>query len=120
MFTLGTRASSIKELQVHGLQQGLRRRHDRHWARAGAVLVRGEMYAAAVSVAGQVFFGVSYVATMLLVLRETVTGQGTVGDVVLVLTLAVLVHQQVSVGWRCCRGSSVRLSVTPGCSGCAT
>jgi ATP-binding cassette subfamily B protein len=48
--------------------------------------------------AGQLVFAVAYILAVLLTLREAVTGRRQVGDVVLVVTLAAQVNQQVTTG----------------------
>ncbi|QFZ24291.1 ABC transporter ATP-binding protein [Saccharothrix syringae] len=98
LFRLSTQAGPVKELQLHNLQGEIRRRHVRHWAGAGRVLLKGEASAAALIAASQVAFAAAYVVAVLLVLRQAVAGDSGVGDVVLVLTLAAQVHQQVSAG----------------------
>lgn len=96
LFGLATSAQRAKEIRLSRLQPELRRRHTALWGTAGQALWRGELQAAAVGAAGQLVFGVAYVAAVLLVLRQAIAGQSGVGDVVLVIVLAVQVNQQVT------------------------
>lgn len=96
LFGLATSAQRAKEIRLSRLQPELRRRHTALWGTAGQALWRGELRAAAVGAAGQLVFGVAYVAAVLLVLRQAIAGQSGVGDVVLVIVLAVQVNQQVT------------------------
>lgn len=95
-FRLATRAESAKELRVFGLQAEVRERHERLWAAAGRTLLVGELRAASVVAAGQLVFAVAYVVSVLLVLHQAISGHARVGDVVLIITLAAQVNQQVS------------------------
>ena len=85
-----------KELRTCGLGEEVRSRLRRSWDAATAILWAGEVRADALRAAGQLAFAVAYVAATLLVLRDAVAGQRTVGDVVLVITLASQVNQQVT------------------------
>ncbi|WP_315097064.1 ABC transporter ATP-binding protein [uncultured Cellulomonas sp.] len=96
LFTLALDASAAKELRTCGLGEEVRARLGRSWDAATAVLWAGEVRADALRAAGQLAFAVAYVAATLLVLRDAVSGQRTVGDVVLVITLASQVNQQVT------------------------
>ena len=95
-FRLATRADSAKELRVFGLQAEVRERHERLWATAGRTLLVGELRGAAIVAAGQLVFAVAYVVSVLLVLHQAIAGHAQVGDVVLIITLAAQVNQQVS------------------------
>ena len=96
LFGLATDAGSAKELRVCGLGSELRARQTSSWESATATLWRGELRASVLRIAGQLVFAVAYVAATLLVVRDAVAGQRTVGDVVFVITLAAQVNQQVT------------------------
>ncbi|WP_410643344.1 ABC transporter ATP-binding protein [Amycolatopsis sp. lyj-346] len=96
LFGLATGARPAKEVRLFRLQGELRRRHTTLWHEVEAVLWRAERRAALVEAGGQLVFGVAYVGAVLLVLREAVAGHAGVGDVVLVIVLAVQVNQQVT------------------------
>ncbi|MER5261873.1 ABC transporter ATP-binding protein [Actinosynnema sp. NPDC002837] len=96
LFELVANAASAKELRVSGLQSELRSRQRRAWDEASAQLWRGERRAVVLRTSGELFFAVAYVLGTLLVLRDAVAGRRGVGDVLLVLTLASQVNQQVT------------------------
>ncbi|MDQ2586721.1 ABC transporter ATP-binding protein [Saccharothrix yanglingensis] len=96
LFGLVANPVSAKELRVSGLESEMRSRQRRAWDDASEELWRGERRAVLLRAAGQLFFAVAYVLGTLLVLREAVAGSRSVGDVLLVLTLASQVNQQVT------------------------
>ncbi len=96
VFRLATDAGPAKELRACGLGDEMYRRQRDSWNDATRVLVRGEDRSAILQVAGQVFFAIAYIGATLLVIRDVVTHQGSVGDVVLVISLASQVNQQVT------------------------
>ncbi|MEV4625131.1 ABC transporter ATP-binding protein [Micromonospora sp. NPDC049523] len=96
LFQLSTSAQFAGELRVFGLRDELLRRHTELWQGATDGLWRGHAMATWIRAAGQVVFALAYVGAVLLVVRDTIVGRRGVGDVVLVLTLAVQVNQQVS------------------------
>jgi ATP-binding cassette, subfamily B, bacterial len=98
LYTLATTAATAKELRVLRLQREIIRRQSQQWDGASRFLRGGELRATLVSSLGQLFFAVAYVGSVLLVLFESVKGHRQVGDVVLVITLAAQVNQQVTTG----------------------
>lgn len=96
LFLLASDAGPAKELRVCGLADELRARHATAWEHATATLWRGELRAGGLRVAGQLVFAAAYVGATLLVVRDAVAGRRTVGDVILVITLAAQVNQQVT------------------------
>jgi ATP-binding cassette, subfamily B, bacterial len=96
LFGLTVDAGSAKELRVAGLGDEIRSRHAALWQGTTSTLWRAELRAAVLRVAGQAVFAVVYAGATLLVVADAVRGRHTVGDVVLVIALAVLVNQQVS------------------------
>lgn len=96
LFELSNSAASAKELRTCGLGPEIRARHDRAWAKASRTLLRGEMRAVALRACGQLVFALGYVGATLLVVRDAVAGSRSVGDVVLAITLAAQVNQQVT------------------------
>lgn len=95
-FRLATEAGPAKEVRARGLGAPVRARQALSWHRATDLLVAGERRSAALQVAGQLFFAAAYIAATLLVVRNVVAGNGTVGDVVLVISLAAQVNQQAT------------------------
>jgi ATP-binding cassette subfamily B protein len=98
LLTLATSAASAKELRVWRLRDDLVERHDRVWSRGTRILWHAERRAALVQSAGQLVFAAAYVGAVLLTLRDAVAGGRSLGDVVLVITLAAQVNQQVTTG----------------------
>jgi ATP-binding cassette subfamily B protein len=96
LFHLSTSATVAGELRVFQLSRDLVARHERQWAQATKGLARGHFVATVVHSVGQVVFALAYVAAVLLVVRDAMSGRGGVGDVVLVIVLAVQVNQQVT------------------------
>lgn len=96
LFLLATDAGPAKELRVCGLTVEIRARHARSWEEATATLWSGELRASALRVVGQLVFAIAYVGATLLVVRDAVAGQRTVGDVILVISLAAQVNAQVT------------------------
>ncbi|QQQ79489.1 ABC transporter ATP-binding protein [Saccharothrix sp. 6-C] len=96
LFGLVANAASAKELRVGGLASELRSRQRRAWDDASTELWRGERRAVVLRTGGELFFAAAYVLGTLLVLRDAVAGRRGVGDVLLVLTLASQVNQQVT------------------------
>ncbi len=96
LFHLATRAGPAKELRVFRLQAELQRRYERLWDRATRALWRAELRATLLRAAGQLFFAAGYVVAVLVVVGDAINGRRTVGDVVLAITLAAQVSQQVA------------------------
>jgi ATP-binding cassette, subfamily B, bacterial len=96
LFEVATEAGSAKEVRVCGLQQEVRRRHAELWAVVTRIRWRTELAAAAFRVAGQLAFAAGYVAGVLLIVYDAMAGRRSVGDVVLVISLAAQVNQQMS------------------------
>ncbi|MGD0247871.1 MAG: ABC transporter ATP-binding protein [Candidatus Limnocylindrales bacterium] len=93
---LATSAGSAKELRVFRLQNEIRRRHRELWERVTRRLWRAQLKAMVLRAAGQLVFAGGYVAGVLLVVNDAIGGHHSVGDVVLAITLAAQVNQQVS------------------------
>lgn len=93
---VATSSSSAKEARILGAETALRRRHDRSWQQATTRLWRGQLAGAVLRALGQVSFAVAVCTAIYLVILQAVRGLVTVGDVVLVITLAVQVNVQVA------------------------
>ncbi len=96
LFRLATAAGPAKELRVFRLQDEIRRRHRELWEKTTRRLWRAQLKAMVLRAAGQLVFAAGYVAGVLLVVNDAIAGQRTVGDVVLAITLAAQVNQQVA------------------------
>jgi ATP-binding cassette subfamily B protein len=84
------------ELRVFDLEEEMRDRHARLWGDASRTLWRANTAAAMLRAAGQLVFGLAYIGAVILVIRNAVTDHRGVGEVILVITLATQVNQQVS------------------------
>ena len=96
LFRLATGAGPAKELRVFRLQSEIKRRHDELWERTTRRLWRAQLEATALRAAGQLVFAAGYVAGVLVVVSDAIAGHRSVGDVVMAITLAAQVNQQVS------------------------
>ena len=95
LFELCTAERHAGELRVFGLRREMLRRHEALWRLATRRQWRANLAATGVRAAGQLVFALAYVGTVLLLLHDAILGRRSVGDVVLVVTLAVQVNQQV-------------------------
>jgi ATP-binding cassette subfamily B protein len=96
LFTLASAASAAQEVRTYGLGAELLRRHRQASDAAHHALHTALFRSVAVSAAGWALFPLAYVAAVLLVVRETVAGRATPGDVALTLTLASAVVSAAS------------------------
>jgi ATP-binding cassette subfamily B protein len=96
LFRLATSAGPAKELRVFRLQGELRARHARLWATTTMHLWQAELRATVLRAVGQLAFAAGYVFAVLVVVDDAIAGHRSVGDVVLAITLAAQVSQQVS------------------------
>ncbi|MGC4806722.1 ABC transporter ATP-binding protein [Micromonospora sp. DT233] len=96
LFRLATQAAAGRELRVFGLEAEVRRRHRLLWQGSTRRLWRTQSAASLVRMSGQLAFAAGYVAAVLLILRDAVAGRRGAGDVILVVTIAAQVNQQVA------------------------
>jgi ATP-binding cassette subfamily B protein len=96
LFNLCTSARPAGELRVFRLQREVRRRHRELWDAVTRRLFRADLAATWIRALGQLVFALAYVGAVLLVLRDAIGGRRSVGDVVLVVTLAAQVNLQVT------------------------
>jgi ATP-binding cassette subfamily B protein len=96
LFSLLADAGPVKEVRTCGLEDEVRTRQKASWDEASRHEMRGEYKAAWLRAGGQIFFAIAYVGATLLVLRDAVLGHASVGDVLMVITLAAQVNAQVT------------------------
>jgi ATP-binding cassette, subfamily B, bacterial len=96
LLELATSASSVKEVRIFGAEGEVTRRQDAAWNEITVAVCRGQAAAAALRSVGQLIFAAAYGAAILVVLRQAAAGHATVGDLVLVITLAVQVSGQIT------------------------
>ncbi|WP_051450238.1 ABC transporter ATP-binding protein [Actinospica robiniae] len=98
LIQLATEPASVCELRIQGSAALVRRRQQTAWRESGAVLNRAGYRAAAIRSAGQLGFALAYGGAIALVVRQAVDGRVGIGDVVLLITLAVQISSQVATG----------------------
>jgi ATP-binding cassette subfamily B protein len=93
---LATSAGPAKELRVFGLQGEILARYRELWEGVTRRRWRAQIEAMLLRAGGQLVFAAGYVAGVLLVVNDAIGGHRSVGDVVLAITLAAQVNQQVA------------------------
>ncbi|MGD0832860.1 MAG: ABC transporter ATP-binding protein [Candidatus Dormibacteria bacterium] len=96
LLQLSTQASSVKELRLFGTEAELMSRQQAAWETVTRRMWRAQALAAVVKAGGQVVFAAGYGAAILLVVLQAGGGHGSIGNLVLVITLAVQVSVQVA------------------------
>ncbi|MGC4174634.1 ABC transporter ATP-binding protein [Demequina sp.] len=96
LFSLLSEPGPVKEVRTCGLESEVRERQRRAWSEVSRLEMRGEYKATVLRTIGQVFFAIAYVGATLLVVRDAINGHATVGDVLMVITLAAQVNAQVT------------------------
>jgi len=96
LLDLATRPGSVAEIKVSGAEALILDRFDQETQRALPAVAATERRAAALVAAGWLFFGLAFFAAIAFVANQALTGHGSVGQVVLVLVLAIRLNEQVS------------------------
>jgi ATP-binding cassette subfamily B protein len=96
LFHLATSAGPAKELRVFRLQGEMKRRINVLWEDTTERLWRAQLKATLLRAAGQLVFAAGYVIGVLVVVNDAIGGQRSVGDVIMAITLAAQVNQQVA------------------------
>jgi ATP-binding cassette subfamily B protein len=96
LFRLATAAGPAKELRVFGLQDEMKRRIGELWDDTTDRLWKAQLRATLLRATGQLVFAAGYVIGVLVVVNDAIGGQRTVGDVIMAITLAAQVNQQVA------------------------
>ncbi|PZG17753.1 ABC transporter ATP-binding protein [Micromonospora craterilacus] len=96
LMDLAASADAVKEIRLTGADEFLLARQDADWAATTSVLGRAHHAAAGLRALGQVIFGCAYGGTLLIVVQRAERGDASIGDVVLLVTLAVQVSTQVA------------------------
>ncbi len=89
---LASSADAVKEIRLFGADSFLRERHAQTWSATTRELWRAQLAGAALRATGQLLFALAYGGALLLILR----GGPTLGEFVLVVTLAGQIGVQVS------------------------
>ncbi|MFB7947454.1 ABC transporter ATP-binding protein [Kitasatospora phosalacinea] len=96
LLTLATSAGSVKELRLYGAERTLIQRQTANWAETSALFHRAQLRAAALRAGGQLIFATAFGAAILLVIDQAVADRANVGDLVLLIALAVQITSQVA------------------------
>ncbi|MEQ4299862.1 ABC transporter ATP-binding protein [Plantactinospora sp. B6F1] len=96
LMDLAASADAVKEIRLTGAARFLMARQDADWSSTTAVLARAHHAAAGLRALGQVTFGCVYGGTLLLVVQRAGRGEASIGDVVLLVTLAMQISTQVA------------------------
>ena len=96
LLELAVSPAAAKEIRLFGLQRTLRERQAAARRREEIPLRRAELAGLGLRLAGQLVFAFGYVAAVVLVVRSAIAGERSVGDVVLVITLAVQTNAQAA------------------------
>jgi ATP-binding cassette subfamily B protein len=96
LLELATTAGPGKELRIFGLGRHLIDRHHQVWHDTDLVQDKAQVKATLMSGSGWMVFGLGYVGAIALVAERAVQGHGDVGSVVMAITLAAQVNQQVA------------------------
>jgi ATP-binding cassette subfamily B protein len=94
-FDIAVQAASAKDVRVHGAADRLRARFRAIYRDVVRSVDRAELIAAGMTVLGWVIFAAAFLGAVGFVVREAVAGRATPGQVLLVLTLAVRINEQV-------------------------
>jgi ATP-binding cassette subfamily B protein len=93
---LATTTGPIRELRLSGAEDEILRRHRDAWAEVTTAMWRAQLKAAVYRALGQGFFALGYGGAVVVELYRARHGHGSIGDLVLVITLAVQVSVQVA------------------------
>lgn len=96
LLELATTTGSVQELRLFGAEDEILRRQRAAWDEVTSAMWRGQLRAAVYRAAGQGFFALGYGGAVVLELYGALNGQASVGNLVLVITLAVQVNAQIS------------------------
>jgi ABC-type multidrug transport system fused ATPase/permease subunit len=95
LFNLATEAAGGKEIRVAGAGEEIARRQASAWDEVVRVSFRARMGAAGWKLAGWALFTAGFASGLALVVYRTAQGTGTVGDIVLAITVAVSLRDAV-------------------------
>ncbi|NEE23215.1 ABC transporter ATP-binding protein, partial [Streptomyces sp. SID7499] len=95
---LSTTSASVKELRLFHAEDLILERQRDAWDTVTRTQGAAQLRAAGLRAAGHGLFALAHTAALLLVVRQAAAGSAGVGDVVLVVALAVNVSAQVATG----------------------
>jgi ABC-type multidrug transport system fused ATPase/permease subunit len=95
LYRLATNPDTSKELRVARVGEEIAKRQLAAWNKVFRTRLRARVRAAGWKLAGWTLFTAGFVAGLVLVVWQAATGLGTVGDIVLAITVAVTLRQSV-------------------------
>lgn len=98
LLALGTRSATVKEIRLFQAEEAVLREQELAWAATSDGLRPAHLHSAALRALGQLVFAAAYAAAVTVTVWRARSGHATVGDVVLVVTLAGQVSGQVANG----------------------
>lgn len=96
LFSVATQAGPAKEVRTAGLADELKARHATLWSAGTRTMLPAELRAAGLRIIGQLLFAAGYVSAILVVVAQAIGGGLSVGDVLVVFSVAGLANHQVS------------------------
>lgn len=96
LLSMGTSAATAKEVRLFAAQDLLADRHGGAWDRTTASLWSAHRRSALLRACGQVWFALAYGGALFVVVRGAAAGDVAIGQVVLVVTLAIQISSQVA------------------------
>ena len=95
LFNLATSADGGKEIRVAGAGEEIARRQAQAWDEAMRGRLRARVRAAGWNLAGWTLFTGGFTAALALVVYRAAHGHGTIGDIVLAITIAVSLRDSI-------------------------
>ncbi|SEJ33214.1 ABC transporter ATP-binding protein [Demequina mangrovi] len=93
---LATAPGPAKEIRLTRMGARIRELHASSYRRASSTVVRGELASGTLQGLALLLFGAAFIGSALFVVRSAVAGDASVGDVVLVITLASQIVAQLA------------------------
>jgi ATP-binding cassette subfamily B protein len=95
LFELCIRADAAKELRIFGLRQWIFKRHGNVWHGIHHQLAKARLSAAIISILGWFCFAIGFCLALIWVVMRVLSGEASLGDLVLTLTLGSQVSTEV-------------------------
>ncbi|MFF5204990.1 ABC transporter ATP-binding protein [Streptosporangium sp. NPDC000396] len=96
LLAVSTSMASAKEVRIFHAEEELIERQAGHWSLVSAALRTAQFKSAALRASGQLLFALAYGGAIIVVISQAAAHEANLGQVVLVITLAVQVSLQVS------------------------
>ncbi|MFJ5309581.1 ABC transporter ATP-binding protein [Streptomyces sp. NPDC088350] len=114
LFELGTEASGGKEIRISGVGAELARRQRAAWDEAVTRRYRARVNAAAWKIVGWALFTVGFAVAIGLIVYRASRGHGSIGDIVLTITVATSLRQALhETGRQSVEAASSRSLIEP-------